>query len=1247
MKSRCHILVGSLLLLSFSKLCHGTTFQWSGSTTGLLQGESNIWNSTASYNWWYLSSTTTWPGHGSDNDAVFGGTAGSVEVSPSGHFVDDITFSTTGYTLSGGKLIINGLVPVITTDTGVAATISSEISGSVGPTKAGDGTLTLSGINTFTGVTTVSGGILKLGNAAALGTNTNGTTVHSGATFDINGQNLGTEVITIAGNGVGGNGALINNGASQTNALRSVVLSDDASIGGSSRWDLRNNNNSLNLAGFSLTKTGAAYVALVGTSVTPGAGNMIINQGELNLTQAANLNGSAGNSITVNSGGILGMYQSSVAHGWTLNLNHNSTLRGQNGISILNVWAGPVNLSGNANLLAETGHFLNISGSISGTGNLVLTGSGTTTLFGANNYSGNTTISAGELRLGHANALGTGTLTFGDYTILSSIGNTARSIANDVVFAGSPMFGNGSNIGKLTFTGPASITAAGMTFVPTSQVEFTNTISSTGAFGFTLNGSAALTLGGNNTYSGTTTLVNGNLRVASDSVGAPGAIVSSAIGTGPLVFDGGALSSSNGDARTIHNAVTINSMAVVGNSFLNGKLTFTSGINLGTTQKTIQAHSDVQFNGVISGAGAQLTVDGIGKVTLTNQNTYTGGTIVQGILTLGHATNTLSSGGTIYINGGTLDIGSNNDTVGPLNLTSGTITGTTGILTANNYTALAGSIDAIIAGNGTFSKIGPSTVTLSRANTNTGAMTISDGTLILSGNRTSPHTGGINVGNTSNQSGILEIHGNLPFGAGVLSVGLTNAGATGVVNHFAGKVSFASGNALLIGRSMAGVSGTYNLMGGEIQTFSSTARGVMIGVNDGSPGYPIEATFNLSGAGYLNNAAGTLQVVRGDSTASFQNSTYNQTGGTSLNRYLVIGGGVNGAGMVAAANGNNSTAIVSITGGTFSATTFSGLSRGDNVDSSLVIGGDAVVTLPAFPSARGLNSTATLHFDGGTLKPSASSTSYLGGLTHAFIHNAGATFDTNNFNITVSQSLLTDSISTGGGLTKQGSGILTLSGTNTYTGTTLVFGGALSVNGSIAGGPVTVQSGATLQGTGSIGGAVTVRSNGTLAPGNSIQSLAIGSLTLDANSTFAYEANKDAQPNLSGDLISISGNLNINLAQLNLTELGTTSSWSISPPAKLTLMSYSGTWNGGLLSYLGSPVPDGSIVSFSGVNWRFDYNDNLPGSNFIGDTIGATAYMTMSAVPEPSTAILAGLSGLLLLHRRRNQSSLSGATMWI
>ena len=81
-----------------------------------------------------------------------------------------------------------------------------------------------------------------------------------------------------------------------------------------------------------------------------------------------------------------------------------------------------------------------------------------------------------------------------------------------------------------------------------------------------------------------------------------------------------------------------------------------------------------------------------------------------------------------------------------------------------------------------------------------------------------------------------------------------------------------------------------------------------------------------------------------------------------------------------------------------------------------------------------------------------------------------------------------------GGVTKNGSGILTLSASNTYTGATAVNAGTLNVAGSIASSTVTVNGGGTLCGTGSTG-AVTVNSGGTLVPGVS----GTGSLSLNNN----------------------------------------------------------------------------------------------------------------------------------------------------
>ena len=97
-----------------------------------------------------------------------------------------------------------------------------------------------------------------------------------------------------------------------------------------------------------------------------------------------------------------------------------------------------------------------------------------------------------------------------------------------------------------------------------------------------------------------------------------------------------------------------------------------------------------------------------------------------------------------------------------------------------------------------------------------------------------------------------------------------------------------------------------------------------------------------------------------------------------------------------------------------------------------------------------------------------------------------------------------------GSIAKTGGGILELSTTNTYVGTTTVNEGTLRVNGNIATGAVNVNAGATLGGTGFIGGATTVNAGGTLSPGTT----GIGTLTLTntlmLRGTTLMEINKTA-----------------------------------------------------------------------------------------------------------------------------------------
>src|SRR6516225_4639031 len=100
--------------------------------------------------------------------------------------------------------------------------------------------------------------------------------------------------------------------------------------------------------------------------------------------------------------------------------------------------------------------------------------------------------------------------------------------------------------------------------------------------------------------------------------------------------------------------------------------------------------------------------------------------------------------------------------------------------------------------------------------------------------------------------------------------------------------------------------------------------------------------------------------------------------------------------------------------------------------------------------------------------------------------------------------------STGGGLTKVGSGTLTLTGASTYTGDTNVNEGVLNVTGSLVS-AVTVNSGGMLTGTGTIGG-LSVGSGGIVAPGNSIGTLRVtGDVSFDEGSIYQVKANAAGQ----------------------------------------------------------------------------------------------------------------------------------------
>ena len=222
-----------------------------------------------------------------------------------------------------------------------------------------------------------------------------------------------------------------------------------------------------------------------------------------------------------------------------------------------------------------------------------------------------------------------------------------------------------------------------------------------------------------------------------------------------------------------------------------------------------------------------------------------------------------------------------------------------------------------------------------------------------------------------------------------------------------------------------------------------------------------------------------------------------------------------------------------------------------------------------------------------------------------------------------------------GSFTKTGAGKLIISGSNTYTGVTAVNEGSLAVNGSLGNTSVSVGSNATLQGSGSIGGSVTITSAGTLSAGNSIESLAMGTLTLGSGSNFIQEVDSSATVGAQADLVAVYGNLNIANETTTLTLTDLAGSWNWVNDTKFTMINYSGSWNGGLFVMNGDVLEDDSnIIIADGRGWRINYNDISGGSNYSSEQTYSN-FVTLTAIPEPTVVTLGGLGALLLLRRRR------------
>ena len=322
-------------------------------------------------------------------------------------------------------------------------------------TKAGSHTLTLSGANSYTGTTTISGGTVVIGNATALGTVAGNTTIGTGATLDLNGQTIAEPFGTIVGTGVGGNGALINSNTTTAASITGDITGGTSAftVGGAGNMTL---GRVIFTSATAVTKVGAGTLTLsgatdngfLGLTVSANSGTVILGKttgltvhsiGSTSSVASGSTVQLAGSgtyqifgaaNFTVSSGGVLDLngqsqdYNSQTSKGGNLNLNGTGISSGGALINSSTAATSTITL-GTGNVVLQTdssiggaGNIIIASpstGAITSSGGLTKIGAGTLTLSTANTYTGGTTVTSGTLVAGvNTTAFGSNT---GDLTI--------------------------------------------------------------------------------------------------------------------------------------------------------------------------------------------------------------------------------------------------------------------------------------------------------------------------------------------------------------------------------------------------------------------------------------------------------------------------------------------------------------------------------------------------------------------------------------------------------------------------------------------------------------------------------------------------------------------------------------------------------------------------------------------------------------------------------------------------------------
>jgi fibronectin-binding autotransporter adhesin len=560
----------------------------------------------------------------------------------------------------------------IVTDSSQGNIISSALTGNGALVKDGPGPLTLTGNNSgFLGQVFVNGGTLVLGHPNALGSSPNGWSVGFGSTLGGGTLDLGGQAVTgagpgivIIGNGVGGNGALINSSA--TPASFAGLINDNISPGGISftvggPGDITLNG-SIN-KNTTLTKIGSGTLTLSGTTDNSGLG-AVVNVGTLVLAKASS------HSPDVHAVGGNGPIFGVIVNGGTLQL------AGTGGDQIFDgggvtVASGTLDTNGRN----ETIDTLHLQGTgIGGAGAVVNTATGASVLTIQTTAQVGTTLT-GDAAIGVPQAAGSLTIngTFGGSFTLTKTGagnlvlNGPSSPSTSLQVNAGQILLNGSNWGNTTINGSVSgvQTLAANVFSSSARVTLNGTASGgfVGLNGFNQSIGSLAGTGGQLYLTGPQT--NATLTVGTDNTSTtfagailgPGAVVK--VGSGTLTLVGSNFTNSftnltiNGGTVQTANDNTLGVGGVTIGPF--GTLTFTASTSAGRT---------ITMNGgtlaVPGGVVLTLNNAAVGGGFLHGPGTFavTGGTTLAGDTSSANAVINQTGAGSFvnFSNGGSLTV---------------------------------------------------------------------------------------------------------------------------------------------------------------------------------------------------------------------------------------------------------------------------------------------------------------------------------------------------------------------------------------------------------------------------------------------------------------------------------------------------------------------------------------------------------------------------------------------------------------